>query len=396
MLGAGCGAAGLMTTPPTWHLVTCEFPPDVGGVSDYACTMAEALADHGCDVHVWCSADPAAPPRGGESRVVVHGIPRAFAPAGLGRLGRELDAMAAPRRLFIQWVPHGYGYKSLNVWFAAWVARRAWLHRDDVHLMVHEPFLAFTGTPRQLVAAAIHRLMFVLASFGATRVWMSTSAWGPKIGPWLFGRIAPRWLPVPAVGGWADAGIAGSRAMRPTAGRVVVGHFGTHSPLVTQILDRTIDLLLQDPRVDLLLIGRDSDRYREACVAARPWADAQVRATGTLPGPALRAQVAACDLILQPYPDGVSARRTSTLAMLAAGAAVVTNAGALTEPFWEGEAGIVLVPSPDPARLAAAVMRLVQDPGERGRVATAGRDLYDRLFRVERSIALLLASATTG
>ena len=38
----------------------------------------------------------------------------------------------APRRLFVQWVPHGFGYKSLNMPFCLWVWRRA-RGGDSVH-----------------------------------------------------------------------------------------------------------------------------------------------------------------------------------------------------------------------------------------------------------------------
>jgi hypothetical protein len=37
-----------------WHLVTCEYPPQVGGVSDYSLAVATGLAAAGQTVHVWC------------------------------------------------------------------------------------------------------------------------------------------------------------------------------------------------------------------------------------------------------------------------------------------------------------------------------------------------------
>src|SRR5256714_13899599 len=37
-----------------WHLITCEYPPRTGGVSDYTRLVAEGLSEAGDEVHVWC------------------------------------------------------------------------------------------------------------------------------------------------------------------------------------------------------------------------------------------------------------------------------------------------------------------------------------------------------
>ena len=62
--------------------------------------------------------------------------------------------------------------------------------------------------------------------------------------------------------------------------------------------------------------------------------------------------------MLQPYPDGVSSRRTTVTSLLAHGCAVVTTRGPLTEGLWQ-ESGAVDVVAPTPAELAQAVMPLL-------------------------------------
>ncbi len=44
------GPAGL-----NWHLITCEYPPQFGGVSDYSGQVASGLRAAGADVSVWCA-----------------------------------------------------------------------------------------------------------------------------------------------------------------------------------------------------------------------------------------------------------------------------------------------------------------------------------------------------
>src|SRR6185503_16674955 len=109
-----------------WHLITSEYPPQIGGVSDYTYLVGSALAAAGDEVHVWC------PPSDGETPasqgVAVHREFGRFAPADLSRAGRLLDQFPAPRRLLVQWVPHGYGYRSMNIAFCLWLWKRAKLN----------------------------------------------------------------------------------------------------------------------------------------------------------------------------------------------------------------------------------------------------------------------------
>ena len=54
-----------------WHLITGEYPPRLGGVSDYTRAVAAGLALNGCDVHVWCP-DSGKPPL--DPGVTVHPV----------------------------------------------------------------------------------------------------------------------------------------------------------------------------------------------------------------------------------------------------------------------------------------------------------------------------------
>ena len=89
----------------TWHFVTCSYPPDIGGLASYSSTVANALRRGGANVHVWCPGAGDRTDRG----IAVHAAPGRWRLLDLGRVGRELSQCAAPRTLFVQWVPHGYG-----------------------------------------------------------------------------------------------------------------------------------------------------------------------------------------------------------------------------------------------------------------------------------------------
>ena len=180
----------------TWHIITGEYPPVIGGVSDYCQVVAEGLAASGDDVHVWC---PPLPEVSASNGVTVHPT--------LGRISRRdlravdllLDRFPPPRRLLVQWVPHGFGYRSLNVGFCLWLRQRA-RRGDRVEIMVHEPYLAFGGGAlRWTAAAAVHRLMTVILARAARRIWIAIPDWERRWRPYLLGRDVPfTWLPVPS------------------------------------------------------------------------------------------------------------------------------------------------------------------------------------------------------
>jgi glycosyltransferase involved in cell wall biosynthesis len=119
--------------------------------------------------------------------------------------------------------------------------------------------------------------------------------------------------------------------------------------------------------------------------------------TGGLPPPDASRHLQACDVLVQPYPDGVSGRRGSVMAGLAHGVATATNAGRLTEPYWRESGGVLLAPGPSASGVADAAERLLADPALRARVGAAGRDLHERRFAVARTVeAILGASPVVG
>src|SRR5882762_4234650 len=117
---------------PEWHLITSEYPLQNGGVSDYTFNVAAGLAAEGDKVHVWC------PPANGlmpnTKGVVVHRELNRLTPLDLLRVGKMLSEFSSPRRLLVQWVPHGFGYRAMNLPFCLWLWSRARRHQDKVEV----------------------------------------------------------------------------------------------------------------------------------------------------------------------------------------------------------------------------------------------------------------------
>lgn len=376
-----------------WHLVAGEYPPSLGGVADYTHLVAHGLARAGETVHVWIPGD--APDRLEADGVVVHPALGDMLPAALRRASRRLAATPGPRRLLVQWVPHDFGLKSLNLAFPWWLGRRA-AAGDELRLMVHEPGAAFRGRGRDHVLAAGHRLMAAMLMRHAPRIWVSTLATERVWRPWAFGR-AVRFdvLPVPStipVTATAEQGAA-TRARVAPPGATVIGHFGTFGPLVTRTLGPALRRLLAGaPDRVALLIGAGGDRCRDELLADDPALAGRVVATGAVDAGAISAHLLACDVMLQPYPDGVTTRRSSAMAALAHGRALVASAGELTEPGWADADVALLAAADDVAAHVAATERLLADPLERERLAARGRRHYAARFDIAHTIRALRAS----
>jgi len=380
-----------------WHVITGEYPPQAGGVSDYTYGVTAGLAAGGDEVHVWCPACPgkqAAPPG-----VAIHRRLGALTPGDLRRADRDLDAFPAPRRLLVQWVPHSYGYRSMNLAFCAWVWNRAARHGDHVELMVHEPWLPFqAGKWQQNAAAVVHRLMTILLIRSARRVWVSIPEWEKRWRTYRFGKAVPfEWLPIPSNIPVVNdpAAVEEVRRKYVADGTFLAGHFGTYGRLITSLLEPVLSAMAQEPAAQtVLLMGPGSVEFRQQLVRNKPELASWIHATGLLDAKSVSCHIAACDLLLQPYPDGVSSRRTSSMAGLCHGKPVVTTIGASTEPLWRDSGAAALAPVGDVTVFMDLVRRLRADAVERIRLGRAARNLYQERFDISHTIETLRRSAT--
>lgn len=355
--------------------------------------MAEALADVAGPVHVWSPAaeelDCAIP------GVSVHRDCGTFGRADLRRMSEGLSRTRANRRLFVQWVPQGFGKKSLNVMFAFWLARRATREGDELHVMIHEPFLQFSLRPKRFVAALAHRVMLYVACRHAARVWLSIPGWMALVRPYVPRDTPIQWLPIPApdLPVASEAVVAALRTLLAPERQQIVGHFGTYSTLIAPILTPALDVILASSDAVVLLMGHGSEGFAASFLATRPSVASRVRATGTLDPRSLAAHVQLCDIMVQPYPDGVSARRTSTLALMAAAAAIVSNTGWLSEPFWTEDRAIALAEGPTGSSIGDLAVRILLGKTERQRLSTAAANVYARRFHIRHSLAALATAS---
>ena len=133
------------------------------------------------------------------------------------------------------------------------------------------------------------------------------------------------------------------------------------------------------PGVRLLVAGDGPERPRlEARLG--PLRDAVVMAGHRED---VMAVLDAADVLL--HPSHTEAFPTVLLEAMAASVPIVATAvGGTPEIVRDGESGLLVAPPPEPARIAAAVGRVLEDRALRERLAAGGRARFERSFTLER------------
>jgi glycosyltransferase involved in cell wall biosynthesis len=373
----------------TWALLTGEYPPQPGGVSDYTRQVARGLAKGGEEVHVWAPAT--AGPACDDPGVAVHRLPGHFGPQALRLLDAELNRLPMPRRVLVEYVPHAFGWKAMNVPFCLWLRSR---RGDSIWSMFHEVAfpLDWNQPPSHNALSIVTRCMARHVARASERIFYSTTAWLPQLERYG-GPAEKTWLPVPSnLPETADAAevMAARTRISNGTGSAVVGHFGTYGPRSHELLiDLFSRLLESQASTTALFAGRGSVQFKERFAGRQASLAHRVHAIETDCGETLSAHLAACDLLMQPYPDGVTTRRSSLMASLALGKAIVTNTGHLTEALWKESAAVALVPELSPEAMAGAARDLLESAHRRLQLSERAAALYAERFAFRHTLKAL-------
>ena len=387
--------------PATWHVLTGEYPPDRGGVADYSRLVAEHLKRVGIAVEVWCperSDSPAEPATSGDlAAVAVHRITGLLAP--LGWLKLHWVGPRHERVILVQYVPHGWGWHAMNLGFCLGLLWQGQVRREDVRVMFHEVAMPFALRPlRHGLQALVHRVMAILLLSASRRVYVSTPAWGEMLSRLSLGLCRPIWLPVPSNIPRVDdpSAVQRARATLTEGGSdaLVIGHFASFGGASGDLLRESLAWLAeQRANLAILLLGHGATAFSAALLSRLdPRLGTRIRVQEDLDPRSLSIFLQACDLLLQPYPDGVTTRRGSTMAALANGVPLVTNLGPLSEQLWTDHQIAATAPKPDAIQLAEAARALMDDPELGRRLALAGSDHYRANFSLVKTVDMLLSA----
>ena len=356
----------------TMHLLAGEYGPEAGGVGAYSQVLVEALSRRGLPVRVWDLHDP----------TFRRSLPDAL--------------RTQPGYLLLQYVPNILGARGANVAFCRWLLS---LNRAgaDLRVMFHEPYLYLSLNPALNVLALVQRLMAGILLRSSSRTYISTEQWRSYLSSYAPAGMTFTVLPIPSTlpDNPTAASVAEWRSRLSAGFGHIAVHFGTYGEHVSKELEPMIPALLNRAgALRFICIGRGSETFVDRLVTKHSSLSGRVHGTGALDRTAAAAALAAGDIALQPFPDGVTTRRTSVMAPLALGVPTVTSQGFLTEDLWREAPGVALATASDVDSHVAAAVSLLRDEVGRKQLGDRGRRFYADQFSIERTANILVADAT--
>jgi glycosyltransferase involved in cell wall biosynthesis len=376
----------------TWHIITPEYPPWSGGVGEYSRLVANGLADHGGNIHVWTTGvevGTASEKRESEGMVTLHGLP--------GKWGRDtLKALTAifnapsNELILLQCVVTSFGWANLPFCILIYTLSK----HHPVWVMFHEVAM----WPKRGLSlktnlwGAMSVLMAKIIACSAERAFVSSPEYSTSVHRLAASLAQIKWLPIPSTIPELrspENAKAVKRLYVSSSKEGLLGHFcgplgrSEHWKMVTELLPA-----LLNNRADrkLLLLGTGGGALRSDLIDSSPSLTSQIFAAGKLSSSDISYHLSACDLIVHPYPEGITTRRTSAMAALSHGLPLVTTQGELSEPLWAESGAVALARSGDTLAIIDLVNKLLADPEERTRIGQAAKNLYASTFALEHTI----------
>lgn len=372
-----------------WGIHTGEYPPQQGGVADHVAQIARALADEGDGVTVFAPLSPSGSRTSG--RLTVEAVPHLLSLFSQRDVARRLDSLPTDARVLSQYVPHGLGAKGLNLPVAKTLSRRA---KHPLDLMVHE--VAYLSPPdgkfRHRFLARVQARMARAVAARADRIFVAAMGWQTLLEKLLDRPVSAEWLPVPSNLPLkaASSAVAEVRTRCAPEGEMLIGHFSTYRDEFREYLRDVIPRLLSaDPRRTFLLLGRGAHAFFGSLNGVSRDVLRRVIAVQASDPHDLVAHLVACDLVIQPFPDGVSGRRSSAMASLALGIPLLTTQGTMTEPLWIESEAVATAAASDIGDLLARAEQLLANRSERESLGRRGATLYKTRFAIEHAIRSL-------
>jgi hypothetical protein len=330
---------------------------DVNAIHDASACLVEALER-----------------RGHEARLVD------WAPGALRDAASSVDVLAVPYNPFM------YGRRGFAPALVRDVASvRLGRTRPCLVLVVHETFVPMRD-PKSVLMGAWQRLQLGALLVLADRSFASIESWAA-----MLSRVR-RTSHLPSGSALPDARAERQRirAELGVSDRFVVATLSTgHPSHLTSYVGASLRQVgaVGRPTTFLQLgAGASALDVPPEMPVIRP---------GRLPAERLAAHVAAADLLLAPFADGVSTRRTSFMVGLQQAVAVLGTSGSSTDSVF-GSAGLELVAVGDADAFAARASVLAAADRQRAAVAASGHALFASHFTADAIAARFLDGIGAG
>ena len=374
-------------------LISPEYPPVRGGVADHSRCLARQLSSS-LDVTVLTSAGAEVP------EVDRDGFPVARAVADWQSSALLLEAIShhsSDHRILWQYVPHMFGRGGVNLSLPRVLAQLRRQGRRQI-LLAHEIAAPFSPWPHRFIYAAAHRWQWNRITRSIDGVGISTETWlehQKQRHPASAGKF--RLTPSPSNIPHRRAVNAEIEAWKTSVGLEAAGlvltYFGTISASkrfgwVTEAFERCLETRKD---LSLVVIGDKPRTGLDREFGSR------LKALGYLHPSDADLALQSSHMVLLPFLDGASERRTSLMAGLQHGCPVLTTAGAATGPSLRQAGFLARVDASNREGFAQACVDLIGDPARRVALGQAAERAYIERYdwsRVTETLSEMLLPHT--
>ena len=361
-------------------LLTGEYPPMQGGVADHTWHLARRLSAMTVKVAILTSCR--AVPPDSTPGIAVHPVIGGWGWRCWGQIARWLGTQQ-PHVLHIQYQAAAYDLAGWINWLPWWLRRRR--ERPRVVVTFHDlrvPYLfPKAGALRRWSVLALARYADgVITTNLEDERELRRHPWATHVRRIPLGSNIEVQLPAH----YDRRDWRARLGVGPTS--ALLAYFGFLNPSKggEELILALHELVRSGYDVHLVMLGAqvgDVDATNRAyleqvqrCIRERAL-EARVHWTGHVTPQEVSAALLAADAVVMPYRDGVSFRRTTFIAALRHGCAVVTTLPSLELPELRDGENVLLVPPGDVGALARAVARLLQDEGLAARLRDGARAL---------------------
>lgn len=304
-------------------LLSGGYPPDFDAIGQYTSRLALALADRGCDVTVFTERQEA---RGreendGDSPIHVERFFDPSRPSSIRQLGEACRRAGRPDWLIVQFNPFSFGTRG---WCPALPSTLWRLRREQgVRIAVNFHETHVPSWPVNFLAMLAWQYpIFANLAACADRTFVSTNRWKKQVCHWRQQESCHH-LPVGSNLPRCALSKIEARAQLGLPQCPIAGIFGNAHPsrLTDWIAFAAARIVDVSKDAALLYVGKDGPEISAACKAPGiPFLD-----HGMLPDAEAALRIRTMDVLLSPFLDGISTRRSSAIAAMLHDVPVLTT-----------------------------------------------------------------------
>lgn len=364
-------------------VLSSEFPPRLSGVGDHTEKLAQALSEKDEVLAIWTAETRSNSPF--KIHVILH-------PWGWRNFFQFLSSLNAfhPDSILLQYTPQSLAPKRLGVWLSLplWVWLLKTLVRSRVVILFHELNYPVELTPRGIVLGIPQFLQYLFLVSVSDFSFFATEMAFVKTRRFFFWKKTLAWLPVGSA--ISVASVAPVVPVLTTSFRKKrLLHFGglhpTHSLDHLLAAHRKVTHRMGVENVELVFVGVTQEEVQAALkVKGIHEIPEGIVALGRLSESEVSQCLQSADLILAPFTDGISTRRSTVMACLAHGKPILTTYGSLSQGSTPWSTFCCVVPVAEMDEYAEQALRLLLDLEALADLGRKAKGAYDLRFSWSR------------